>query len=96
MGNEKLFTCNFKKKTNLSLTNHYYSKIIKNAIKQLGISEEHKPPDGRVTFVTRAKKAGVDEYAIKYLVGHTINDITEKVYTKRESGWLKTEIEKIK
>lgn len=47
-------------------------------------------------FVTMAKKYGVDEYAIKYIVGHVINDITEKVYTKREIEWLKTEIEKIK
>jgi hypothetical protein len=42
------------------------------------------------------KKNNVDEYAIKYIVGHSINDITEKVYTKREVGWLKDEIEKIK
>lgn len=47
-------------------------------------------------FVTMAKKYSVDEYAIKYIVGHAINDITEKVYTKREIEWLKTEIEKIK
>lgn len=47
-------------------------------------------------FITQAKKYGVDEFAIKYIVGHAITDITEKVYTKREIGWLKTEIEKIK
>jgi len=46
-------------------------------------------------FVTMAKKYGVDEYAIKYMVGHKISDITEKVYTQREYEWLKTEIEKI-
>ena len=43
-----------------------------------------------------AKKYEVDEYAIKYMVGHKIADITEKVYTQRELNWLKTEIEKIK
>ena len=43
-----------------------------------------------------AKKAGIDEYAIKYMVGHKISDITEKVYTQREFDWLKEEIEKIK
>ena len=42
-----------------------------------------------------AKKYGVDEYAIKYMVGHKIADITEKVYTQREFDWLKTEIEKL-
>ena len=45
--------------------------------------------DGRKHFVTAAKKYGVDEYAIKYIVGHKISDITEKVYTDREFVWLK-------
>lgn len=43
-----------------------------------------------------SKKYNVDEYAIKYIVGHAITDITEKVYTKREFDWLRSEIEKIK
>ena len=43
-----------------------------------------------------AKKATVDEYAIKYIVGHAVNDLTEKVYTQRDIQWLKSEIEKIK
>ena len=43
-----------------------------------------------------AKKYKVDEYAIKYMVGHEISDLTEKIYTKREISWLKEEIEKIK
>ena len=43
-----------------------------------------------------AKKYKVDEYAIKYMVGHQITDITEKVYTRREFAWLREEIEKIK
>lgn len=43
-----------------------------------------------------AKKAEVDQYAIKYIVGHKIDDITERVYTQREPEWLKSEIEKIK
>ena len=47
-------------------------------------------------FVTMAKKYDVDEYAIKYMVGHKITDITEKVYTAREFDWLREEIEKIK
>ena len=46
--------------------------------------------------MTMAKRYGVDEYAIKYMVGHKISDITEKVYTRREFTWLREEIEKIK
>lgn len=43
-----------------------------------------------------AKKYKVDEYAIKYMVGHVISDITEKVYTNRSRERLKEKIEKIK
>ena len=56
----------------------------------------HRLHDGRVTFVTMAKKYGVDEYAIKRIVGHAIDDLTEKVYTVRDIEWLSAEIEKIK
>ena len=56
----------------------------------------HRPHDARKTFVTRAKEYNLDEYAIKYIVGHAIEDITERVYTKRNIEWLKNEIEKIK
>lgn len=63
---------------------------------RLKLNPEHRPHDGRMQFITQAKKYGVDEYAIKYIVGHAINDVTEKVYTKRETAWLKSEIEKIK
>ena len=66
-------------------------------IKQiLNLDSNHRPHDGRKHFVTMAKKYHVDEYAIKYIVGHKITDITEKTYTKRELSWLQEEIEKIK
>ena len=63
---------------------------------ELNLNPLHRAHDGRMHFITIAKKYGVDEYAIKYIVGHTINDITEKVYTKRELEWLQSEIQKIK
>lgn len=59
------------------------------------LNEGHRPHDGRVFFVTNAKKYGVDEYAIKYIVGHAIYDITEAVYTKRDFNWLTSEMKKI-
>lgn len=49
----------------------------------------------RKTFVTLAKKYNLDEYAIKRIVGHTITDITEEVYTDRDFEWLKEEMQKI-
>ena len=62
----------------------------------IGITTAHRLHDGRVTFVTLAKKYSLDEYAIKRIVGHAIDDITEKVYTIRDVEWLRSEIEKIK
>ena len=63
--------------------------------KALELNPEHRCHDGRMHFITQAKKYDVDEYAIKYMVGHAITDLTERVYTKREFDWLKDEIEKI-
>ena len=71
---------------------YHFIKIIK----ELNMNPEHKCHDPRIHFITMAKKYKVDEYAIKYIVGHSINDITEKVYTKRNIEWLKEEIENIK
>ena len=64
-------------------------------VKQLELGD-HTPHDCRVRFVTSAKHCGVDEYAIKLLVGHAIDDLTERVYTKRDFEWLNSEIQKIK
>ena len=50
----------------------------------------------RVRFVTEGKYVDMDEYALKRIVGHSISDITERVYSKRGVEWLKREIEKIK
>jgi integrase len=68
----------------------------KQVVIKLGLDLKHRPHDGRVHFITNAKKYGVDEYAIKYFVGHAITDITEKVYTKRSPEWFRDEMEKIK
>ena len=62
----------------------------------LGLNPDHKPHDPRKTFVTMAKRDKVDEWAIKRIVGHSIPDITEKVYTERSPQWLYDEICKIK
>lgn len=60
------------------------------------ITEKHRWHDGRVTFVSLAKRYDVDEYAIKRIIGHAIEDLTEKVYTVRDLEWLRSEIEKIR
>ena len=78
------------------LTYQTYLSIFNEVCSSLNLNPNHRPHDGRKHFVTMAKKNKVDEYAIKYLVGHTITDITERVYTERDLTWLQSEIEKIK
>lgn len=73
-----------------------YLQNFRKMIVDLNLNPEHRPHDGRIRFVTEAKENEVDEYAIKYLVGHKIRDLTERVYTRRNVLWLKEEIEKIK
>lgn len=51
-------------------------------------------PKNRHTFITKAKESGLNEYILKLIVGHTIKNITERVYTHRELEDLKKEIEK--
>ena len=97
LGSENLINCTDGKKHSGSVL-LTYDKYMKRFIKirdELKLDPQHRAHDGRMHFITTAKKYGVDEYAIKYIVGHAINDITEKVYTKREFAWLKAEMEKI-
>lgn len=56
---------------------------------------QHRPHDTRHTFITLAKSAGVDEYILKLIVGHAINDVTEATYTHRTIEQLYNEICKI-
>jgi integrase len=55
----------------------------------------HVLHDGRHTFSTFAKEYGVDEYARKKFMGHSIKDLTDRVYTHMDIEWFRTEIEKI-
>lgn len=87
---------NNRNKKNIKLSYARYQHAFDQIIEALRLNQDHRPHDGRTHFVTMAKKHGVDEYAIKYMVGHKVSDITEKIYTRREFEWLKQEIEKIK
>lgn len=93
---EYLFNHRDKEGRYSQITYRRYQSIVNNIKKALNLDPDHKPHDGRAHFVTMAKEAGVDEYAIKYMVGHSISDITERVYTTRSFDWLRSEIEKIK
>lgn len=77
------------------LTYDKYFKRFREITKELSLDPKHKPHDPRKQFVTMAKKYKVDEYAIKRIVGHTIKDVTEAVYTERDPAWLYEEVCKI-
>lgn len=83
-------------KGGIKLTYDKYDYRFKKIKEALNLNPDHRPHDGRSTFITAAKKAGADEYAIKRIVGHSIKDVTENVYTQRDLEWMRQEIEKIK
>lgn len=78
------------------LNYNYFIRYYNQLKEDIKLDPRHRPHDGRKHFITQAKKYNVDEYVIKRLVGHSIRDITEKVYTERDLEWLRSEIEKIK
>lgn len=80
---------------NQKMNYRIYAREFKAICRRLGI-EGHLPHDPRKQFITMAKRAGVDEYVIKRLVGHAIYDITESTYTDRDLDWMAGELEKIR
>lgn len=96
IGSDYLF--NDKGKTHAGswkLTYDKYAHRFNKVISELNLNPEHRSHDPRKTFVTRAKKAGVSDNAVKALVGHKAQDITESAYTERDIEWLRKDIEKI-
>lgn len=98
LGSDYLINCTdaTTHRSSYMFTYDKYQKRFNKIRDELKLNPQHRAHDGRMHFITAAKKCQVDEYAIKYIVGHSIQDITERVYTKREIDWLKEEIEKIK
>lgn len=93
IGSDRLF--NDKGQTHAgswTVTYDKYKHRFDKVIKQLGLNPDHRPHDPRMTFITWAKKMGVDSFAIKEMVGHSIQDITESVYTVRDLEWLKADL----
>lgn len=93
---EYLFARTYGKKAPAKYVYSEFAKEYSELLTLLGLNQDHRPHDGRKHFVTQAKKYRVNEYAIKRIVGHAISDITEKIYTERDVGWLAEEMEKIK
>ena len=70
-----------------------YDKYRKRFIKVMNKHNmKHSPHESRHTFITIAKSNDMNEYILKLIVGHSIDDITEKVYTHRTIEQLKSEM----
>lgn len=82
-------------KGGMHITYDKYAGRFDKVIEYLGLNPEHRPHDPRKTFITRAKKAGIDNNAIKAMAGHKIQDITESAYTDRDIEWLRSDLEKM-
>lgn len=90
-GNEYLITY----KMDIPPTMDQYAKYMFNPIIK-GLGMDHLPHDGRHTFATFADKYITDKFITKRIMGHSIKDITQKVYTHKEVAELRSEVNKIK
>ena len=95
LGSDALFNDPTATKGGMKITYDKYAGRFDKVMAALKLNPEHRPHDPRMTFITMAKKAGIDPLVVKRLAGHRINDVTESVYTVRDLEWLRTDIEKI-
>lgn len=84
----KLFD-NISRPINYAIYNRRFNSLMNN------LNMNHRPHDTRHTFVTMAKESNMNDYIIKLIVGHTTQDLTERVYTHRSIETLRREIEKL-
>lgn len=61
---------------------NYYEEKWKRMMEQLEMN--HKPHDCRHTFATLMDNAGANKVSIKRIMGHSSQDITDKVYTHKD------------
>lgn len=95
LGSDALFNDPTATKGGMKITYDKYAGRFDKVMAALKLNPEHRPHDPRMTFITMAKKTGIDPMVVKRLAGHRINDVTEAVYTVRDLEWLRSDIEKI-
>jgi len=96
IGSKYLF--NDKGKTHSAkweMTYDKYKTRFANVRDGLNLNPEHRPHDPRGTFITNIRRCGVEKDAVKALVGHKADDITESAYTSRDIEWLRRDLEKL-
>jgi integrase len=72
---------------------NFYEEKWKKIMEQLEM--EHKPHDCRHTFATLMDNAEANKVAIKRIMGHASQDITDKVYTHKDIEQLITAVDLI-
>lgn len=72
-----------------------FYEYFNSALLSCGIEEQHSFHDARHSFATLLDSANADKLAIKRLMGHASQDITEKIYTHKSIEDLRKELEKI-
>lgn len=97
VGSEYLFN-DVTKKTGIGLSKDQYLSRFNKVMERLNFRLDLTPHYTRHTFITKAKsrEVSMNDYILKLIVGHTIKDITEQVYTHRTIEDLCEEMEKIK
>lgn len=98
LGSAYLINCfdDTSHKDSIKMTYDRYAYRFEKIRDRLKLNPEHRAHDGRKTFSTMAAKYKMDKYAVKYIIGHQIDDLTERVYTDRDVSWLMEEMKKIK
>ena len=95
--NSKFLFNDTSKKKGIGLSyDQYLSRFIK-VLEQLNLRDEITPHYTRHTFLSKAKSKDVNmnEYILKLIVGHKVDDLTENTYTYRTLQDLIDEMEKI-
>ena len=78
------------------MTYKTFLKKFKEALSQLNLEEDYLPHDTRHTFSTYAKLVEMDDLCRKLIMGHSIQDLTDRVYTHIPLEKLIEEVEKLK
>ena len=97
VGSDYLFN-DVNNKFGIGLSYDQYLSRFNKVMNALHFRTEITPHYTRHTFITKAKsrEVNMNEYVLKIIVGHDVGDLTEHVYTHRESNDLKEEMDKIK
>lgn len=72
-----------------------FYQVFKKTIKLLNLDNDYTPYDARHTFATLADRYKLNDHIVKLILGHTITDLTKRVYTHKMIEELVEEVNKI-